>query len=200
MKTSLPLLAVLVLAVLTLGACSTATYGPESPYYTWPSGSRLALTRPLTIPAGAATVRLQGGSPVARNAVQEMLPYCVFEVDTVSEAPQVVEPRSFDVVEVWREVRDLAAAAPPAPGLVTARFVSDAGPSHLYYKTIFRLHDDGTPRARRLVCESDQLLQPAGQPLTLAQIRGALGDWFRVLPGMPDTLPPAVPARPAPVI
>lgn len=163
----------------TLAACGTAgEYGAESPYYRAPAGSAWTLLRALDIPAGAASVRLQFGQPVARNAVQDVYPHCVLEIDTVSDGPQTVTPDRFDIVDSHQEVGELSASA--GAGFIPVGFgLRDGGPSHLYYKTVFRLHSPRQPGVRWLTCQNNQAMQAFRQPLTLADMRGALGSWFR---------------------
>ena len=86
---------------LTLGGCAIP---PSSPYASLAyqqvaPGWTLTLHEPLRIPANQAHADIQAvGSG-------EMDPYCEFEIDTVSESPQTVEP---DVFEVWRVGRSIS--------------------------------------------------------------------------------------------
>lgn len=86
---------------LTLVGCVTP---PSSPYASLAyqritPGWTLTLHAPLRIPANQAHADVQAvGSG-------EMDPYCEFEVATVSESPQTVEP---DVFEVWRVGRSVS--------------------------------------------------------------------------------------------
>lgn len=137
----------------------------------------LQLHQPLQIEPDAATARLQYGALVARNAVQEFDPFCVFEIDTVRPTPQTVNPGLFQIVGVTRRVETFA-GMPVLFNRVTFR--DDDLPSHIYYKTTFRLRDTQQP-VRALTCMSNQNV--AGnvlsmRHLTQAEIRGALGTWF----------------------
>ena len=138
----------------------------------------LHLRTPLEIPPGAATARLQYGRVVASNAVQEHDPFCVFELDTVSPQAQMVSPGRFRITAIGHSIETIAGMAAPRPVLLS--FDDDGGPSHLYFKTLFRLRDDAQP-VRALTCMSNQMapgIAPFMRHLTLEEIRGALGDYF----------------------
>jgi hypothetical protein len=87
-----------------LAACAAST-GPysELAYQRVPPGARVILNVPIEIPAGEAHVDVQG-TWVGRGA-SETDPYCIFEVSTLSPAPQTVEPDTF---EVWRVGRSIS--------------------------------------------------------------------------------------------
>ena len=92
---------------LTLGGCAIP---PSSPYASLAyqqvaPGWTLTVHEPLRVPANQAHADIQAvGSG-------EMDPYCEFEIDTVSESPQTVEP---DVFEVWRVGRSRSRRVPEA--------------------------------------------------------------------------------------
>ncbi len=157
-------------AWLVAGCAGNPTPGAGTTYG-W-----LTLREPLTVPAGAATVRLQYGLSVASNAVQEHDPFCVFEIDTVSDSPQNVAPGRFRIVHWHRSEETIAGM--PRPWRVA--FDSDGGPSHLYFKTHFRLWHEAQP-VRALTCMSNPMAPGIGvfmRHLTLDEIRHALGIRF----------------------
>ncbi|MDP2432825.1 MAG: hypothetical protein Q8O33_12435 [Pseudomonadota bacterium] len=147
---------------------------------------RLALLTTLTIPPESATLRLQYGRPVARNAVQEQDPFCVFEINTVSDSPQTVRPDTLRVTRISRGIATIVdASAPPHPLLMKASLNNDDRPTHIYYKTLFHLHSERQPGVRLLTCMSNQNLPgvyPFMRHLTLAEMREALGTGFRLEP------------------
>jgi hypothetical protein len=141
---------------------------------------QLKLRVPIDIPPHAATVRLQYGRITAFNAVQEQDPFCVFELNTVSDQAQPVTPARFDIVAIARSVESFS-GMPVGQAFqpIHVAFSRDDGPSQIYYKTAFRLA--ANPQgARSLTCMSNQYV--AGivimRHLTLAQMRGALGNLF----------------------
>jgi hypothetical protein len=161
-----------LLALLTLSACATPGSGPAV--------GQLRLETALTLPAGAATLRLQHGRITAFNAVQEQDPFCVFELDTVREEPQAVTPATFAIVRVQRSVETFAGMPVwPWRSMRVAVGWDDGGPSHIYYKTVFRLA--ANPQgARALTCMSNQAMPGVAimRHLSLRQMQEALGGIF----------------------
>ena len=170
--------------VLVLGGCAgLESPNPASPYYAYSTGWVAQLNRSLTIPADSATVRLQHGRIVARNGVQEQDPFCVVELNTVSDAPQTLRPGRFAVQRVTRSVSTIAAAA--SPYVKAGLGVDNSGPSFLYFKTEFRLRDAAQPSLRGMTCMWDQMApgnRPLMRHLTLDEIRSAVGDWMTLIP------------------
>lgn len=168
----------------------SADWGPESPYYRYPAGLVLTLRQELSVPPEAATVRLQYGRVVASNAVQEHDPHCIFELNTVRDTPQPVRPQTMFVTDVRRSVTTFS-GMPVWPtlafGFGRVGWLDDGGPSHIYYKTEFRLRSDTQPEVRSLTCQSNQMAPGIGimRHLTLAEMRQALGEYFSL------ELPPA---------
>jgi hypothetical protein len=176
------------LAGLLAGCAGLQSDDPASPHYVFDPGWVVQVNRALTIPPGAATVRLQGGRIVARNSVQEYAPFCIVELETVRDQAQILQPGRFAVWRVTRHVDPISAAA-PAP-LRTVRYDDGGEPSFFYYITQFRVRDPQPPNLRSLRCAWDQLApghRPFMRHLTLAEMRGALGDWVSLLPPDADT-------------
>lgn len=170
--------------LLLCGCAGMQSDDPASPHYAYPQGWALQLKRPLTIPAGEATVRLQYGRIVPRNGVQEHDPFCVVEINTVRDVPQVLAPGRFEVRRVTRNVSPITAVAPAR--LMRVRYVDDDGePSFLYFITEFALRDPAQPELRSLRCAWDQLApgnRALMRHLKLGEIRAALGDWITPIP------------------
>jgi hypothetical protein len=171
----------LVLLALALTACqTTAEFPVTSPYFQIPVGSRLVLNQPIEIPPTAATVRLQFGKVVSRSHTQEFEPVCVFESKIVGETAQRIAPDSFEITRVRRGYSMLSAQAAPSTGLIKAFWRDDVGSSRQYYKTEMFLHSTKQPQILYMTCQ--QAWEPGGsldlRPLTIAEIRQALGDYF----------------------
>ncbi|HMA11912.1 MAG TPA: hypothetical protein VKO83_08490 [Steroidobacteraceae bacterium] len=170
--------------VLLLGGCAgLGSTDPASPYYAYTTGWTVQLKRPLTIPANAATVRLQYGRIVPRNSVQEQDPFCIVELDTVRAEPQTLQPGRFEVWRVTRSVNPIAAAV-ESP-LIKTDHGDDGEPSFLYYVTEFRLRDPNQPALRGMRCAWNQMApgnRMLMRHLTLDEIRWALGDWISLIP------------------
>jgi hypothetical protein len=148
---------------------------------------RLHLNAPLPIPAGAASARIQYGRTVAFNAVQEQDPFCVFQIDTVADSPRTLAPASFAVTGIERSVSTFAGLPVMPARSLRVSFGSDDLPTHIYYKTRFRLAADpasasvnAPTRALDLICMSNQQMPGVAimRHLTRAEIRGALGSLF----------------------
>lgn len=129
----------LCLAALLLSCGAPHSYGPETPYYRFPAGSRLVLNRAVEIPANWATVRIQGGRVVAFDHVQEQSPHCIFEIGTVREMPQRVAADSFAIVRMTRSESTIAAKH---GFFMRAAFADTDRPSQMFYKTVFTLRSE----------------------------------------------------------
>jgi hypothetical protein len=158
------------LLALVMTACATPPEGARPP-------GRLVLQSPVTIPAGAATLRLQYGKPTAFNAVQEQDPFCVFELDTVSEQPQAVAPASFDILAIQRTVETFSGMPVFPFGVMMVGMGQSSGPIQYYHKTLFRLAPN-PQGARTLTCMSNQYMAGIMRHLTLKEMREALGSLF----------------------
>lgn len=166
-----------------MAACTTTPeYGPESPYYAYPEGMRLILNQALEIPPESATVRLQFGRVAARNDVQEQEPHCIFEIETVRDAVQRIEPDTFHVLRVQRSVWMSSLPQPePVRAVRVGLGDSSSGPTLIYYQTEFRLRSERQPAVRALTCQSNQNaagIFPNMRHLTVPEIRQALGAIF----------------------
>jgi hypothetical protein len=169
------------MTMLIGGCASLQSADPASPYYAYTSGWTVQLNRSLTIPADAATVRLQYGRLVPRNSVQEYDPFCIVELDTVSAAPQTLRPGRFELWRVTRSVSTLTASVDPA--FVPALFIDDDAPTFLYYITEFRLRDPAQPTLRGMRCAWNQMAPGRTmRHLTVGEIQRALGDWMTLRP------------------
>jgi hypothetical protein len=169
----------LALALLLSACAEQPSYGPESPYYAYSPAWRANLERPIAIPPGEATVRLQYGHPVPRNGVQETDPHCILEVETVAEGARNMAPAAFPVTRVQRREQTFS-GMPVLPWRGLGGGFGSGGPSHLYYITEFRLRDEGQPQARALTCQHNVANAAIPRHLTLAEIRQALGDYIRL--------------------
>lgn len=169
-----------LLAASFLSACAQGGgYGPESPHYVYPGGLSIELKKPLTIPPGEAGVRLQYGRTVARNGVQETDPHCIFELDTVSDGRQTVQPEAFRVTRWQRRITTFS-GMPVGFRAVALTDFDDGRPSQIYYITEFRLRSEQQPAVRSLTCQHDQAAPgiAIARHLTLAEMRAALGEYF----------------------
>ncbi len=166
------------LALILSGCAGLQSSDPASPYYAYSTGWGVELHQPLTIPADAATVRLQYGRIVPRNGVQDADPFCVVELNTVRDTPQTLAPGRFEIVQVMRTVSPLAAAASPFRRVSLG---NDGEPSFLYFITEFQLRDPTQPDLRSMHCAWNQMApgnRALMRHLSLAEIQDALGQWM----------------------
>jgi len=167
-----------LLLPLLLAACAGNAVIVQDPAR---DAGKLNLLAALTIPPGSATLRLQYGHPVARNAVQEQDAFCVFEIDTVSDSPQRVRPDNFRVTRIGHSIENIATLAQPMP--MKVGLFGDGRPTFIYYKTLFWLHSERQRGVRVLTCMSNQNMPgvfPFMRHLTLNEIRAALGADFEL--------------------
>ncbi|NTV96209.1 MAG: hypothetical protein HGA75_12470 [Thiobacillus sp.] len=137
-----------------------------------------SLTKPLAIPVGEASVRLQYGHPVARNGVQETDPHCILELDTVAQETLTVAPETFRIDGIRRREETFSGMPVLVRNVMGTGLGRDGGPSHIYYVTEFRLRSDKGTQVRNLTCQHNVASVAIPHHLTLAEIRQALGDYF----------------------
>lgn len=174
---------VVFLMLFVAGCGVSAPRTVDSPWYQPPPGSRWVLNRPVEIPPAAATVRFQDGRPV--SAVRPFDIHCVFEVSTVRDVPQRVEPDVFVVTRV-RSGSSVFGAALPARLVPVRRVSDDGGTVRYYFMTEMFLRSEKQPQVMLLTCQhawetgSDFRYE---RPPTVAEMQKALGDWFTL--GLP---------------
>jgi hypothetical protein len=170
----------LSLAILLGGCAQTGGNHPDSSPYDSHGDVRVNLVQALEIPPGEATVRLQYGRIVARNGVQETDPYCIFELETVSDQPQPVRPGSFPVTGFQRRIESFSGMPAVRWNPLGRGIGRDNGPSQMYYISEFRLRSEDQPKVRALTCQVDQGSAGISSPrhLTLAEMSQALGRFF----------------------
>lgn len=170
------LVAIMAASTLAIGGCQGGAQAKasaeDSLFYTIPAGSRLTLNRPLTIPAGQASVYLAGGEISPLATIDPYYPHCKFEVLRIERTDQTIEPDTFTVRRV--QVEEFAQHAAPVQ-LASLQLVDSASPepwaTHLY------LESAQQPEVLRMSCQHWED-PPAANHLTVRQIRSALGEWF----------------------
>lgn len=170
------------LLVLAAGCSGLQSSDPASPYYAYGTGWTMAIMQPLTIPADAATVRLQYGRVVPRNGVQDSDPFCVVEVNTVRDVPRTLAAGHVEIVRVSRSVSQFVQRASPFRQVGLG---DDDSPSFLYFVTEFQLRDPAQPDLRGMSCAWNQMApgnRGMMRHLLLAEMESALGDWIRFIP------------------
>lgn len=197
------LLLVLPLSAMLASCQGTPLPYEESPYSVIPAGSRLTLHRDLTIPAGRASLYIQGGAVRPYSDVNPYYPHCRLEVEQVLDTPQTVQADVFLVEKVvYEEIPGpvsggtsvlahllRTASLGGAVGLETSGkdlgrgarvmggLAADDGGSPWTFATHFRLRSERQPGVRSLTCQhwDDPAL---AVHLTIRQIRDTLGSLF----------------------
>lgn len=179
---------VVLLSLLASAACQPlGSYPIDSPFYQPPAGGQLALNQAIEIPPDRATLRFQFGKPV--QSVHEYDTHCIFEVTTLSEAPQRIQPDLFQITKV-RSGSSIYSVQRSLPGPIPARWVfdDDSGPTHYYFRTEMFLHSARQPQVLLLTCQHVWVVGTnwsRERPPTLAEMQQALGSYFTFkLPGI----------------
>ncbi|MGD2111781.1 MAG: hypothetical protein PVI50_00235 [Gammaproteobacteria bacterium] len=159
------LICILTAVWLLAGCQTTGSSDPDSIRYKLPVGSKLVLNQPLTIPAGRAHLMLQHGA--AGTVAGELDVACRFEVKNLG--PRTIEPDTFLITSI-------------SSG---RRWVNQ--PDSMRFYKVIRLQPERETDILPMVCEyTDWPLQ--GRPVTITEIREALGDVFTlVTPSSADT-------------
>lgn len=174
----------LVLALLLGGCQSLSPEGPDSPYYTIPTGSTLRLVRPLPVPADGVSLYLQDGALVADHSLlRRYHPYCRFEMWSRLPEARQVEPETFLITRVTRN--DEYVSGPHRPLRLAGPFFSgerQGGPMAIIVTTTLYLSSSQQPDVYRIGCE--QWGDPSSvRPLTIPEMRQALGGIFELALG-----------------
>lgn len=157
------------LLALSIAPLSAGAANEDSPYYSLPAGSKFVLKRQLTVPAGQASIFIQGGQVRTFSEVYQYEPHCKVEMQRLTNNPQTIQPGEF-VVDKMRRERSQHGAL---PGFV---YVLDSfDRSYERYSTHFYLSSGQQPEVFRVTCQQWQ--DPAWpKHVTLRQINQTLGD------------------------
>lgn len=146
----------MTISLLYLHGCGPALIrdGATGAYAAASSGV-LELHKDITIRAGRTRAYLQGGAIVA--GVNEFLPHCQFEINTLSGSPRTVHPDSFAITRIGTRTDQVVQATPlqlaALDGIAHRPFDHfDGGEMRRMYVYIFRLHSDRQPDVRALIC------------------------------------------------
>jgi len=175
---------VLCLSLAAAGCQSPGSYPIDSPWYQPAPGSEWVLNQVIEIPPDSATLRFQFGKIV--HGVKDFETNCVFELKTVKDTPQRVEPDVFVMTKVRSGSSILRAARDAAPGFVKVSSGSDdTGSIRYYYKTEMFLRSEKQPNVLMLTCQHAWDTGSSFQyerPPTIAEMQQALGAYFTLKP------------------
>lgn len=166
--------AVMSLALfLLLSACAMPVVDRfDYPPYKIPVGSVLVLNQAITIPAGHTRAIIQHGKVVTRKQSDQYYPYCEFEVLTLKDTDQVVNPDRF-IVHKFSRQRDTSSQTVMFASLSMFGF----DPPLIAYNTILYLSSQKQPDVYRISCMywTDDSLDNF---LTVNQLKKTLGNLF----------------------
>ncbi len=167
-------------AILSLTFLLTACQTPAPARAQFPAGAQLVLNRPVVIPADRASVWIQDGRTASYGGLDKYRPHCRFEVRSLESRPRTVQPGTFQVRGVQREIEGLLSGAFPQVAAL-GMFGGGGGPSPTPYITHIYLRSAQQPDVLSLSCQrwEDPTLG-SSEHLSMAEIRNALGDLFSV--------------------
>lgn len=143
-------------------------------------GGLFELHEDITISGGRTRAYLQDGAIVA--GVNEFLPHCQLEIDTLSESPRTVHADSFTITRVGTRTDQVVQTVPlrlaALEGFTPAHFNHiDSGEMRRMYVYVFQLHSDRQPDVRSLTCGGAFDSPGLAQLPTLEDIARALGKY-----------------------
>ncbi len=167
---------------LTLAACGrlvTVESDPDNRYYLPPAGTLVRINEELTVPARWARVFLQRGDTVAYADVNRYYPSCDFELYTVKETPQSIEPGSFNVIDVQRGTEEIVRYRPvhyASRGLLAYSGPGSGGQYMIMHTVRMRLESAEQPGMYMLTCRGGLDDPPNAREPSINDMRMGLGD------------------------
>jgi hypothetical protein len=135
-------------------------------------GLLVEIPEPVTIPAGSAHARFQGGRQVA--AASQLEPYCELEIKTVSERPQQAHPGRYPILgQRFTLLRDPTTRI---PALLTGINCSDP----LFQESFWRVGTASGGNLYALRCIRPFYNCAFGPPLSLEEVGAVTGPAIRV--------------------
>jgi hypothetical protein len=144
---------------LLLTACANQTVKDvSSPHFVPPIHSTLRLNKTIEIPPHQLSVSIQNGVVYPTGGVNQYAPNCKLRVKHLKDTGQTIEPDTFDIVAVSRQVDiipigEIGGARLAGPAMRLASGGGDGGPSDEMYKTLMTLRPSTQSLATKLVCQ-----------------------------------------------
>ncbi len=157
---------------------------PNSRYYMPPVGTVVRIKEELTVPPGWARVFLQRGEAVSYSHLDLYYPSCNFELYTVDERPQLIEPGGFTIVHVARRDEEVAGVRPleyASRWLLADAGMDSGGPSMIMRTVRMKLKSEQQPGMYMLTCRGGLDNPPDAREISINEMRVALGDKAAIL-------------------
>ena len=157
---------------------------PDSRYYMPPVGTVVRIHEKLTVPPGWARVFLQRGEAVSYSHMDLYYPSCNFELYTVADRPQSIQPGSFTMIHVARRDEEVAGVGfirYASLWLVADSGVDSGGPSMIMRTVRMKLESDEQPGMYMLTCRGALDNPPDAREISINEMRFALGDKATIL-------------------
>lgn len=138
------------------------------------------LLKEVTVRSGRTRIYLQGGAVVF--GVNEFLPHCQLEVNTLKDAPRAIVPDTFTLTRVTTRTDQVVQAAPlrlaALESFRTTHFYErGSGEIRRMYTYVFFLHSDRQPDVRALTCGGAFDTPGLAERPTLGEIADSLGSY-----------------------
>lgn len=164
----------LITSCLIISACQPMIVADEdSVYYRVPLGSTLLLNQQLSIPPNKARIFIQYGQLMSYKAIDKYQPHCEFEINTLKQSIQYIEPDQFEIYRVGTDYRDVSLQFLYASLTMGDE---DYGLPIVGFATELYLRSRHQPDVRKLSCLHWD--GPKADHLSINQIKKILGDIF----------------------
>ncbi len=157
---------------------------PNSRHYMPPVGTVVRVNENLMVPPGWARVFLQRGEAVSYSHMDLYHPSCNFELYTVDERPQLIEPGSFAIVHVARRDEEVAGFRPvhfASRWLAADSGMHSGGPSMIMRTVRMKLESKDQPGMYMMTCRGGLDNPPDAREISINEMRMALGDKATIL-------------------
>jgi hypothetical protein len=159
--------------------------------YMPPEGSIVRINEELTVPPPWARVFLQRGEVVSYGHLDRYYPSCNFELEAISQKPQIIRPGEFEIVHVSRReeylVRrvprfyagpvKLAGSGADFAGPLMLAQGGEAGSGSMFMHTVrMKLESEEQPDMYMLTCRGAQDNPPDVEFVSIDEMHEALGN------------------------
>lgn len=139
------------------------------------TGGVVQLLEPLHVAPGRARIFLQRGEIHRKYSVNEYVPQCSFEVDSVAHMGMTIEPDTFRITGVQRILEEVVYLRKRHVASQSIAMFEDTGAALVFAGYHFWLDSPRQPGVMRLTCHGTYADLPEAQPPTLLEIHEALG-------------------------